>query len=1458
MESGKREKHFAHPVRRKILRIGMIAVLSLLFLEFILYFGSNIFLKNYAQRKINEATEDVYIIDFNRFSFSLVRRGFFLDGIVLRAVHPENRKADQTLFDATLDQIAFKNLWFDFFDRKFTIGKIYIDNPTINLDLPPRFSEISSAADTVGTGEEKISPVKALEAEIRKTVQRVNLTGLLIKEVEIDHANFFFSNFLSKSDLKADNTSLKVRNIDFSTVEDWKTPFNAEGFEFVLERVSYPLPDRVHLINAERVYISSLDNLVRIDELALTPDLNQLSRIYYNVGLKELRVGNVDLNKAFMTSVLDIDELIMVQPNLKVLSNTDVELDSAATGNLNDFIKGNLKSVSIKELSLNRGKFVRSELSDTLKNRIELDELDFKMVGFYLGDDPQKRANQFFYGEDAAMEINNSRVYLGDQIHLLEGDHVSVSSFRDELIVRNLSIQPRPEALDSQNPEKLIKLALPEFSINKIGLKQLYNEGVLHAEDIKIVRPEVEFTELERSAEQKSKQVDLAEIVGGFLNEVAVGVFEVEDGTIQFKDSRGERSNTIGFEKFSFRLDNILFHPEISGMIQEQFQLDEVFLTLDKYRLKLKDNLHIILADQLTIDSKERLLEVKNLTMRPENSEQIQTALDTYEKTAVVDFRVPVFRAEGIDIKAAFYDEKLSVHRILMPNPIFSISNHREKVQSADGENPSDTPSSNDEVRDLLLGYFKAISVDSVSLDKAQVTYESFVKDKQSTFEEDDFSLNLKNFRLDQQELIPNDKTLFSDEIDLVFNNYSFSLSAGKYEVSTDRLHYNSLQQSIDIVDLILKPNENYPGRIQLGLKFPKVNFKGVDVEQFFFENRLDLDKLEIDEGQIEIAIDRNIATQAPAKKTANSEDVRRKSLEQVIIDTIQTNNSRLSINYQLDESSVNSIETDFELLIREFRLDSAITTNRNVSELYKDANLSLKEFRFAFPDSIHSLGFSKVEIGTQKEDVIFSDFYITAKDESGVPGSPVLDAKVDQVILRHNQLAEIQETGIFDVSDLWLINPKINLFLDSARVEKEAKVSRARSTTALVQSILLGNFYIENGELTFHHKGQGPIPRLDFDGIGMEVRGLNLNLLEQEQTFDLKTLAEKNAQFGLKNYGLVTSDSLYKVDIGSVDFRDGNLVLEDIYYRPSDGTYNLLRRLPYQADAITARVRALRLNQIDLSSYLENKQIKAGELIVEGPAVDIFRDKRHPFDSAAQRPMPQFLMENAKIDATLDALKIRGGHVRYYEFAEKGLVPGMISFERVDVEMAPFYLRKPEQEYPLDQFRLGIEAYIMDTAQVNLDATLYFTEKYPMDVEMKMNSFAFADINDFLSKTLFLKAADGSVTDGKWSFTLDDDEARGEMEFGYTNLKIQFLDSLTLDQGQGKLKLYTFGANLFAKRSNPRALSSKITKQKIYLERDKRKFVFSAWWRATFSGLKGTFGFGRAKVPKRRLENSN
>jgi len=95
--------------------------------------------------------------------------------------------------------------------------------------------------------------------------------------------------------LKAENTKLIIKDINWATQQEWKTPFNAKGFEFELENVNFPLPDGVHTISATGVIVSSLENKIDLKGVQLTPDRTKASKAYYEVSLKDLRVGNVDL-----------------------------------------------------------------------------------------------------------------------------------------------------------------------------------------------------------------------------------------------------------------------------------------------------------------------------------------------------------------------------------------------------------------------------------------------------------------------------------------------------------------------------------------------------------------------------------------------------------------------------------------------------------------------------------------------------------------------------------------------------------------------------------------------------------------------------------------------------------------------------------------------------------------------------------------------------------------------------------------------------------------------------------------------------------------------------------------------------------------------------------------------------------------------------------------------------------
>ena len=1452
-------KHSSHPVRKKIIRVVTVISMTLLFLEFLFYFGSNIFLSKWAERTINEATKDVYLIEFNRFNFSLLRRGFFLDGIIMTPKPGKIVPEDQALFNFSLDQLAIKGLWYSFFDGVLYVGKIEFNNPDVKMDLPESVdSDVvdKSQNKEVGPDGKKQSAVKALEEEIQKSIRQLNFNALFIKEIEISHADLFFLDFLSQNSLKAENTSLVIKDIDWTTKEIWKTPFNARGFEFDLEEVDFPLPDGVHSLHADQVFISSLDKRIEINEFKLTSDKSRASKSYYEVTMEELRVGNVDLNRAFMTSEVEIDELILNAPEFKVEQREKVDEDSAATGDLNELINGILKSIQIKELAINNGKFIKNDFLDTLKNRIDIGDLNFKMAKFYLGEDESKKVNQFFYGEDASMEIRNANLYLSDEVHVLSGDKVMVSSFKDEILIQNFSIQSREESLLIKNPNSLIQLTLPEFSLEAVNLKKLYNEGILEIGEMKLLSPQIEYTELTKVGKTGENSSD-TDLLKGLLTSVAIKRFDLQNGVVQFKDEAGVRSNDIEFEKFSLLLENIFLQPGVSTKTFNEFLLaDEIVLSLDKYRLKLRDNLHEFLADRVLIDSKNSLVEITGFVLRPENQLQIKGTLDAYGKSSTIDLKIPKFRAEGIDLHAAIVDQELIVKQILIPNPELSFSTYRKEKSVG---SPQDQLESSKEFENLLTSYFRSIQIDSLNFSDGKIQYRNFSGKEDISFNEDNFSLILRGFLVEKDRIYLKKRTFFSEEIDLSLENYSFSLAGGNYLVETDGLTFNSLAQSLEIDNLVLSTGSNLNSKIALSLTMPSVSLDGIDIETFLFDNELILEQFNVIGGKINLDINPDfIKEDAPLKPKANSTSMLaiRKTIETLKIDQLKFGNSRLNINYRFGDKDVQSIQTDFDLLIKELYLDSATNGGiDNLSELYKSINLNLEDFSFALPDSIHTIQFSNLAFDNLINETLFSDVKIIPKSKTGSPGSTIIEASIDKLGIQNNKLKEIQENGIFDLSQVSLTNPTFNIYLDSEKKSTEKSASNAIKKDAFVNSLMLQDVLIQNGNFTVHNKETGPVPQLDFKAFNFKVEDLNYDLLGNETKLDPQFLFQKELSLSLSEYTIYTKDSLNKLSVGKISYVDRNVVLDKVKFGPTIGQYDYLKRIGYQSDAIDGTVEKVTIQDLDIEAFFTDKKVRAHALKLDKLDLSVFRDKRIPLKEGVIKPMPQEMMQNASVYLELDSVIFRDGFVRYTEFGPKSMLPGSISFQDLNGSLTPFYLVKEGDSYPVQSSNISVTSKLMGEGDVVLNSEMFFEKPYPMDVRIKMDQFDLRLANSLLSTGTFIRILEGRVTDGNWKFRLDENEAIGDMDFLYEDLKIEFLDSLTLERGRGKLGLYTFLANTLTRKSNPRRFLNNRVNSSIYFERDQSKFVFGTWMKATFSGIKGSVGLGQPKRPKRKDE---
>ena len=1445
-KSAAQEKPKRSASRKKWLRILGVGLLALLTLEFALYFGSNLLLGSLFRKKLNESFNGVYELDFNRVHLSLIRRGIFLDGIVMKPMHPQQATAEQVLFELTLDEIAFSGLWL--WDNDLYVRKISLDRPNFHVLT-------SSRGKNPATGTSTRSPIVLLEDELKKSIAKLPLAGIKVGSLEVDHAQIFFLNFLSQQELLAKNASFKALDMHWVPNQVWKTPFNARGFEFELENVTFTLPDGVHQITSETVLVSSLDGTIDLQQFRVVPDLSQASSSYYSLDLDELHVQQVNLNQAFRTSELDLEELILDAPRIEVIQTTPSPISSSSIqGDLHAFIRGKLNHFSIKELSIRDASFLRREKEDSLRNRIQLEQLDLKMVDFYLGDDSLRNQEQFFYGSDASLTIGQAELFLGDGVHVLKGQKLEASTFKNELTGTRLQLIPRDLARLQSTNQPSYQLDLAEFTFENVDLKKWYRQGNLVIETLTLEKPQltVRETNLTPAIQENTSFISL---LSGLVNEVAIQSFQIEEGTLVLNEQSGAKSTDLDLGKFSLELEKFRLQPNRSLPFQEQLQFDEVLLTLYDYRLKLRDNLHEFLAQELSIDSKKELLEIKNLIIQPAERTQVREQLQALAKTSAVDFSIPHFRAQGIGLKEALFDQKLRLNHLELDAPTFHWTTYRSKESKA-SENAL---RSAEDLKALLLGYFEDIQVDSVTISDAKVRYENKVKEAGTQFEEDQLFFKLKNFSIQEKDTLKDHRALFSDEVNLTFNSYSFSLAGGKYVVDTDYLNYNSRTRTLDFENLRLLPGKVGDQRLALGFNFPKVALRGVNVEEFIFDNVLNLQKLEINGGEIALGVDRQV--QATSKSALRSRNLAlQRTIERIHIDTISTSNGTLQLNYLDQNQSKKAIKTGFGLNMTQFDLDSLRVRTQDLSKTYQGVNLGLSNFEFALPDSVHTLKFEAFGFGDNQEELVFSGLSIHPKNQLGTIGKPVIDGKIERVVLKKNSLLDMLTSKKVDLQEVRVQNPIFSIYLDSLTASITSGVGNFKKTPeGVIQSILLGDLILENGKFDFFRKGGRALSNLSFPKVDARLEQLGIDLLGMEQLPTWKDLLTKTKSLTLTNYQAYVQDSAYHLQVDSLQFLDQNLQVGGIQYAPVLGTYGYLNSLPFQQEAVTAQVKKLEIPGIEIQKLVQEGLFKGESLQVDGASVTLLRDKRKPMDPQRYKPLPQYLMEHAPVNLDLASLQFRDSRLEYWEFGEKSTLPGSIAFQNIQLEASPFFLRKQGEPYPVSSFQLGMSGQVSDSSQLNLTSQLYFEKDYPMDVDVTLARFAFAEVEDLLSKTAFVRPLGGGVTQGTWRFRLDEQEAVGTMALGYSDLKFQFLDSLTLEPGKGKLKFYNFLANLWAKKSNPGAGTNALRKRGIYRLRDTQRSMINAWWKATYVGLKSSIGFGKAKAPKNlRKEDEN
>ncbi|MEX2591821.1 MAG: hypothetical protein WD426_03540 [Anditalea sp.] len=1424
--------------QRKTIRVLGIFFFTLLFLHIGLYFGSDLLLRNYLQREVEKMSGGKYEIDFDRFNLSILERGFYFQGFTLNPIDESAVGSQaQPFYKVTIPEIGVKNLSYNFSEDILIVGDLNFSQPGVQ-----------SRQDKALLEEQRISPLELLEIEIRKSMGE-GLNNIIVNNLFIEDADLLLENFISQRSITAENTNLYVKDIQLFAQSDVATPFNAQGFELDLQNFEMFLSDSVHTVKATSVNISSLDRFIKVEKVSIQPDFNKSADIYYEINLDDLELSDADIDQMFYTSDVSIGTLMLNNPEFSLFSGLTAINDSDPANGLYPLIEDILASISIEDLTIVNGKYLQRGIEDANKNRIEAEEINFKMDRVYIGPDESKREDQFFYAQDAEVDISNVKVALADGVHWISGDRVHLSSFEDRISVKDVRVIPIFE--EGKEPDiTLFEVEVPFISFGNANLKKIYNENILDIDEMMISSPVVLLKDLKANQNIAARST-LQELTKDYLKAIYIKRLEMTEGKLVLDNNLRIRQDSLSFGKISFVLEDFRLDEQVeSDESAKIFLAEELQLEIEDYALKLSDNLHLFTAKKILINTKEEFIGIEGFRLKPQHPNNIQNTLNRYSKTTILDIEVPNFYARGVDISEAYFNEKLFISEINVPSPIIKLQIQGSQ-EVADEENKVDRR----DILNLLTSYFSVVKVDAVNVEEGALVFENYGKDKIQTFAENDVSIGITDFYVDEYIDPLDSRVLFAEELDIRLNNYVFNIAEGKYSIVADGISFNSALEEINTFNVRLRPSSTLDAKAVIQADIPNMTIKGVDLEAFLFENTLSLSKLKLSGADVKLSLNRRIkegesASGIPRRWERNLP----KTIEIIKIDTVEAENAKFNVAYREDERNVELINSGVNLSFYGFLLDSAKLVEGDIAAFFSNMSMEIDKFSLSLRDSIHTINFSKVGLNTKGDEIIFDDFTITPKNFIGKKGFPVIDAKIPLVSLKTQSLTSLQSTGDFLIKELLLSKPEIILYLDQDEAVQLDEDQEEQVVQTVIENLNVENFEINEGSLILREKGDAKEVN-SFKNLSMILNDLNFDLSSPE-SLGKKFYLNKNFQFELRDYEVKLPDSLNILKIGLALLSKDFLKLEDVSLFPRYGDYQYTRKVGFQADVAQVHIPEMVFEDINVEKLLGEKILEAGTVRLNDVTVDVFRDKRHELQPEINRGMPQELMMKALVEIKLDSLIVRNGKVVYREFPEKGMIPGELSFTGLNAMMSPFYVSKDPEDYPVTSSNLEAEALLNGEAPMSLRGELFFYEPFPIHIVAEVEEFELSLLNSIVETNAFSTIRRGVVRGGKWQFVADENVAQGNMTLRYNDLKLRLLEERTLERGRGRKNVLTFVINNLAVRSNnPRKIFNRLVKSPIYQERDKGRFIFNYLWKSTLSGVKGSVGLGQPKAPKKEEE---
>lgn len=1423
-------------IRKKILKTIVFVLSGLIMITLVgfafLYFEAQSYLNKNLSELIEKKSKGKYELTFENLEINFKHWGFEINQVSFHPSDSIKKTLDLTQSNKQFYSFSSPNIRFGgirliqlIFRKKLEIGEILISQPELNIH-----------GKQTGPDNQKNNFITLLQ-ELKPLVTKT-FKSIKIDKIELSNASFDFYKLLgdTRKLSNAENITIGILNFytDSVLLPDPNRLFHTEDIYLRMQNYQNKLADSIHSISAEFITYSLKHFQIEAKNIELKPVNQKITeKSRYQIFVPSAKITSDHIKDFYRYNAIPIDSVILKGAKIEYWpgkKGLKTKLESNDEFNLYDLIKNEFSSVSIRNFKLENAQLMLFKTQSDQSNQQELKNININLEDFLLDSISLKDTSRIFYSKNIDFSASEYELTLGDNIHRVKTGYLDLSTQKKSVLVKHIQLYPLQTGKNTTGLRNTIDANCDSVRLDLFNFKKAFHEKRFVFQRINLFNPEVKLTQ--NLISEKDTAPENPSFIYYLISTYVKGIYSnqvsVQKGKIQLINKTGvlqtgNIESTIRLQLSGFALD------EVSAKRTDRlFFANQIELNFSNYQMQLVDQLHKLTIGNLSISTRQKQAKLQNLHLFPVTKENMESSLKRFNRSELFEFTIPELSLLNADFYEAFFNKKLSVDTLSIKSPQIYYENFALLKQSKPRVEFED-------LFQLLSNYLDNIYIGKVEIPDGTIRLINHSRKGKTISLDNNFSLHLENTLINKEQF-DQKRLLFSEFVDFSVRDHLIRLSDNVHVLKAGEVGFSTRRKEVFVINARLYPETNSKDFSSINwniqLTVPEIRIKGINIEEFYFDHKIDADNLLINSPDIKLY---------QKQRRTDAKDFKEvtfplpKEIESIAIRQFNLNDGSLKVFSELGLKPFLLVQSDLKMAAQNILILKNTKAERPEFKA-GDYTGRMLQFRFTPKDKNQQFTIDELSFSTLERRILASNLVVKPMSKS--TKQVQFELHIPTLSLNGFDMDKAYRNDQFFFESIVVDKPSFQLFNNEKDSMKfnPFKVDLYPHFESFADVFISKILNVNDADIAVFKNGQKKF---------QEKMTLNLTNVRIDKNPSQGFMHAVDFSFKIPN--LTRQEKLYHFTIGETSYssKTNRFLVKNIRVIPNFSKEKHQKTVGFQSDYFSGNIDSICIEQPNINRWFEKNELAGKYMTVNGLNMNIYRDKQLPFDENRRPKMFQDMIKSSKYKFALDSFKLENSSITYTEQPTSGDSEGKIGFTNISARLIPFTNMKTSKGIIPDFSMVGI-ATILDSCQLKVSMNYEMNNPDNLfTVNGSLSPFKMHIMNSVLEPLSLVSIRSGHVDNFQFAFAADKTSATGNLFFGYNDLRISVLE--TKKGNTREAKFASFLANsLLLKTKNPRG--KELLPEIISFQRDQRRSVLNYWWKSIFSGVRNTLGIKESK----------